>query len=37
MRALPEKYRKGIREEEKLMALLRRAHDEHDARVDAGT
>jgi tellurite resistance protein TerC len=27
--SLPEKYRRRIREEEKLMALLRRAHDEH--------
>jgi tellurite resistance protein TerC len=33
LRRLPEKQRKHIREEEKLMALLRRAHDEHDARV----
>jgi tellurite resistance protein TerC len=30
LRALPERYRKRIREEEKLMALLRRAHAEHD-------
>ena len=28
-RALPEKYRKRIREEEKLMDLLRRAHEAH--------
>ncbi|NRQ40001.1 TerC family protein [Nonomuraea sp. NN258] len=32
IRALPEKHRARIREEDKLMALLRRAHDEHDAR-----
>jgi tellurite resistance protein TerC len=31
LRKLPERYRKRIREEEKLMALLRRAHEEHDA------
>ncbi|WP_233159794.1 TerC family protein [Pseudonocardia sp. MH-G8] len=31
IRALPEKYRARIREEDKLMALLRRAHAEHDA------
>ncbi|WP_181448900.1 TerC/Alx family metal homeostasis membrane protein [Nonomuraea aridisoli] len=30
LRRLPEKYRRRIREEEKLMALLRRAHEEHD-------
>jgi tellurite resistance protein TerC len=30
IKALPEKYRKRIREEEKLMALLRRAREEHD-------
>jgi tellurite resistance protein TerC len=30
IKGLPEKYRKRIREEEKLMALLRRARDEHD-------
>jgi tellurite resistance protein TerC len=30
LRALPEKYRKRIREEERLMALLRRARDVHD-------
>ena len=29
LRALPEKYRRRIREEEKLMALLRRAHERH--------
>jgi tellurite resistance protein TerC len=33
IRALPEKYRARIREEEKLMALLRRAHAEHEARA----
>ena len=33
LRRLPEKYRARIREEEKLMALLRRAHDEHDILV----
>jgi tellurite resistance protein TerC len=33
IRTLPEKYRARIREEEKLMALLRRAHAEHDAGV----
>ena len=31
LRSLPEKYRARIREEEKLMALLRRAHEAHDA------
>jgi len=31
VRRLPEKYRAHIREEEKLMELLRRAHAEHDA------
>ncbi|HYH32349.1 MAG TPA: TerC/Alx family metal homeostasis membrane protein [Pseudonocardia sp.] len=31
LRQLPEKYRARIREEEKLMDLLRRAHAEHDA------
>src|SRR3954468_7913491 len=30
LRKMPERYRKRIREEEKLMALLRRAHAEHD-------
>src|SRR3954463_12514525 len=29
MRRLPEKYRQRIREQEKLMVLLRRAHEEH--------
>jgi tellurite resistance protein TerC len=33
IRTLPEKYRARIREEDKLMALLRRAHAEHDAGV----
>jgi tellurite resistance protein TerC len=28
---LPEKYRVRIREEDKLMTLLRKAHAEHDA------
>ena len=35
-RTLPEKYRARIREEEKLMALLRRAHEEHE-RLTAAT
>jgi tellurite resistance protein TerC len=30
IKSLPEKYRKRIREEEKLMALLRRAREEHE-------
>jgi tellurite resistance protein TerC len=30
IKSLPEKYRRRIREEEKLMALLRRARDEHE-------
>lgn len=30
IRSLPEKHRRRIREEEKLMALLRRAHDVHE-------
>ena len=29
LKQLPEKYRARIREEEKLMALLRRAHEAH--------
>jgi tellurite resistance protein TerC len=33
LRQLPEKYRQRIREEEKLMDVLRRAHEEHDALV----
>lgn len=31
LRALPEQHRARIREEEKFMALLRRAHEAHDA------
>jgi len=31
LKKLPEKYRVRIREEDKLMALLRKAHAEHDA------
>jgi tellurite resistance protein TerC len=31
LRKLPEKYRARIREEDRLMTLLRRAHTEHDA------
>jgi tellurite resistance protein TerC len=30
MKRLPEKYRAKIREEEKLMALLKEAHAQHD-------
>ncbi len=33
VKALPEKYRRYIREEEKLMEQLRTAHDRHDRRV----
>jgi tellurite resistance protein TerC len=33
VKALPEKYRRYIREEEKLLDLIRRAHDVHDERV----
>jgi tellurite resistance protein TerC len=33
LRQLPEKYRARIREEEKLMELLRRAHAEHEVRA----
>ena len=33
IRKLPEKYRARIREEDKLMSLLRKAHAEHDAPV----
>jgi len=36
MRKLPEKYRQRIREQEKLMALLRRAHEQHAAPVTVG-
>ncbi|MGW3352729.1 TerC family protein [Nonomuraea rubra] len=32
LRRLPEKFRRQIRDEDKLMALLRRAHEEHDRR-----
>jgi tellurite resistance protein TerC len=35
IKRLPEKYRRRIREEEQLMALLRRAHDEHDRAEEA--
>lgn len=38
IKGLPEKYRARIRQEEKLVALFVRAHDEHQrARADAGT
>lgn len=33
LKALPEKYRARIREQEKLMTLLKRAHTEHAAQV----
>ena len=33
LRALPEKYRRRIREQDQLMALLRRAHDVHDGKA----
>jgi tellurite resistance protein TerC len=33
IRKLPEKYRARIREEDKLMSLLRKAHAEHDSAV----
>jgi tellurite resistance protein TerC len=33
IRKLPEKYRARIREEDRLMSLLRRAHAEHDAAI----
>jgi tellurite resistance protein TerC len=36
IKSLPEKYRKRIREEEKLVALLRRARDEHEQAEGAG-
>jgi len=37
VKALPEKYRRYIREEQKLLDLLARAHAAHDERVrDAG-
>ncbi|RVX42942.1 tellurite resistance protein TerC [Nonomuraea polychroma] len=32
LKKLPEKYRRRIREEEKLMALLHKVHEEHDRR-----
>jgi tellurite resistance protein TerC len=37
LKRLPEKYRARIRQEAELMALLRRAHEAHEARVSAGT
>ncbi len=33
VKALPEKYRRYIREEQKLLDLIHRAHDVHDERV----
>jgi tellurite resistance protein TerC len=36
IRSLPEKYRKRIREEDALMNLLRKAHEAHEQRVEAG-
>jgi tellurite resistance protein TerC len=36
IKALPEKQRKWIRQEDELMALLRRAHSAHEERVEAG-
>ncbi|GAA0541180.1 TerC/Alx family metal homeostasis membrane protein [Paractinoplanes ferrugineus] len=33
---LPERYRKRVRAQEELMALIRRAHEEHTARVADG-
>jgi tellurite resistance protein TerC len=36
LKRLPEKYRARIRQEDELMALLRRAHQVHDERVTAG-
>jgi tellurite resistance protein TerC len=36
LKRLPEKYRKRIRQEGELIDLLRRAHEEHDARVSDG-
>jgi TerC family integral membrane protein len=36
LRSLPEKYRMQIHEERELMELLRRAHQVHEERVDAG-
>ena len=37
LKSLPEKYRARIRQQDELMALLRRAHQVHDQRVSAGT
>jgi tellurite resistance protein TerC len=37
IRALPAKYRARIREEDKLMALLRRAHDDREERTGSRT
>jgi tellurite resistance protein TerC len=37
IRALPAKYRARIREEDKLMALLRRAHDDREVRTGSRT
>jgi tellurite resistance protein TerC len=37
LKKLPEKYRKRIREEEKLMALLHRAHAQHDTEAETPT
>jgi tellurite resistance protein TerC len=36
LKSLPEKYRARIRQQDELMALLRRAHRVHDERVTAG-
>ena len=36
IKTLPEKYRKRIREESELMDLLRKAHQVHEERVNAG-
>ncbi len=35
VKALPERYRRHIRQETELLAQLQRAHDLHDARVEA--
>ncbi|MBF9655987.1 hypothetical protein, partial [Streptococcus pseudopneumoniae] len=37
IRGLPEKYRARIREEDRLMDLLRRAHAAHDAGTRSGS
>jgi tellurite resistance protein TerC len=37
IKQLPEKYRREIRQEDELMALLTKAHRVHDERVAAGT